>query len=421
MILAVDTCLNSVRAWRLVGIFLLVVRIVVPLIIIITGIFPVFSALIKGTADDSIKSIKTIGKKLLAGLVVFYIPSLITSFVNLVVNNDEPKDVFVCTTCLEDPRGDICNNYVDLFEDLQRSEIINFEDQVIEGQLNTNDLEDAPPASSAGGLGANSVSDKTSYGNLTLNVVKAVETNYDNPDSGLGDGRNRYRAVQSAVYTGKYVVYAQNRNYGSIDSSSNGGRICWSELETGKFVKCVEIGSEGGHMDGLAYDADRGYILKMTTNGNLLVFDNSTMQYVGHSNIPSYSNALTYIPSIHMLVSVDGGNMVFYKYNQDSNTYERDHVVHMENFDANLVQGAGTDGTNVFVADSSPWASKRNLYTYSLDGKRLEVHSFGSGFGSMSSEVEAAFADNKGILYLACPQGIARVTNYTANKIGLKG
>ena len=49
------------------------------------------------------------------------------------------------------------------------------------------------------------------------------------------------------------------------------------------------------------------------------------------------------------------------------------------------------------------------------------MHSFGSGFGSMSSEVEAAFADNKGILYLACPQGIARVTNYTANKIGLKG
>jgi hypothetical protein len=37
----------------------------------------------------------------------------------------------------------------------------------------------------------------------------------------------------------------------------------------------------------------------------------------------------------------------------------------------------------------------------------------------MSDEVESAFADNDGNLYLACPQGIGKVTNYRANKIGL--
>ena len=57
------------------------------------------------------------------------------------------------------------------------------------------------------------------------------------------------------------MVYAQNKNYGSIESSSRGGRICWSELSTGRQVKCVEVGEEGGHMDGLAYDNDRGYVL----------------------------------------------------------------------------------------------------------------------------------------------------------------
>ena len=128
---------------------------------------------------------------------------------------------------------------------------------------------------------------------------------------------------------------------------------------------------------------------------------------------------MTYVPSIHMLVAYSGGKFNFYKYNKDNNTYEKDHTVSLENFDASSVQGIGTDGTNIFIADSSPYHSKRNLYTYSLDGKRLEKHSFGSGFGSMSSEVESAFADNNGVLYLACPQGIARVTNYTANKIGL--
>ena len=120
-----------------------------------------------------------------------------------------------------------------------------------------------------------------------------------------------------------------------------------------------------------------------------------------------------------MLVGYKGGKLFFYRFNKNNNTYEVQKTVKLQNFNSNAIQGMGTDGTNVFLADSSPYGGKRALYTYSLDGKKLEEHKMGKGFGSMSSEIESAFADNDGNLYLACPQGIARVKGYKANKIGL--
>ena len=184
----------------------------------------------------------------------------------------------------------------------------------------TGDLEDG--SESFTGRGANSVSDKTSYGNLTLDVEKAIDTNVNNPSSGLGDGRNKYRAVQAAAYTGKYAVYAQNKNYGSIENSSKGGRICWSDMQTGEQVKCVEVGSEGGHMDGLAYDSDRGCVLKTVSGGRLLVMDNNKMEIVGYSKIAQTHVGITYVPSIHMLVGYSNGGLVFYKYNQNQHSIE---------------------------------------------------------------------------------------------------
>ena len=274
-------------------------------------------------------------------------------------------------------------------------------------------------AKQMGAVPANSISNKSDYANKRLNVVKAITTNNNNPSSGLGDGRNRYRAVQAACYTGKYAVYAQNKNYGSIESSSRGGRVCWSDMATDRLEVCVELGSEAGHMDGLAFDNDRGYILKTSSKNGLILIDNGTRKIAGYSKISSSHVGITYVPSIHMLVGYGGGKLHFYQYNQSNNTYEKRKEVTLQNWNGDSIQGIGTDGTNIFIADSSPYSSYRALYTYSLNGIKLETHSFGSGFGSMSDEVEAAFADNNGNLYLACPQGIGRVTNYKANIIGL--
>ena len=258
------------------------------------------------------------------------------------------------------------------------------------------------------------------YGSTSLNVKKYIGTNTNNPSSGLGDGRNRYRAVQNAVYTGRFAVYAQNRNYGGIDASSKGGRICWSDMQTRQMVACVEVGAEGGHMDGLAYDNDRGLVLK-TGHGRLLLYDNKTFKLVGSSGIDSTYVGMVYVPAIHMLVGQGGNSFIFYKYNSSNNKYERHHSVNLQNFGDPAVQGLGTDGTNIFVAVSSPYNNEKYLSTYSLNGQLLERNTFdGGGFDSIGgTEVEAAFGDNEGHLYLASTQGIGIVTNKIVNKVGV--
>ena len=258
------------------------------------------------------------------------------------------------------------------------------------------------------------------YSNQSLNVEKYIETNNNNPKSDIGNGRNKYRAVQNATYTGKYVVYAQNRNYGSIAESSKGGRICWSDMKTKKMVSCVEVGADGGHMDGLAYDYDRGLVLK-AANKKLLEYDNTTFKQKGYSNIDYTYVGMTYIPAIHMLVGESGGSFIFYKYNSGTNTYERDHTVQLQDFGNPDLQGMGTDGTNIFVIVSSPYNNIAYLSTYSITGQLLEKNTFnGSGYGSIGgTEIEAAFGDNDGHLYLAGTQGIGIVTNKTVNKIGI--
>ncbi len=415
------TCQYTIRGWQLLGIFLLVIKIVIPLIIIITSVIPLFGALMKGNVDSTIKAWILIFKKIVAGVIIFLIPGLIVSGVKFLVGVEPGSDTARCTTCVSEPYSTNCVKYVKDLDTIERGGYVDLSKDdnglSMEGSIDSEELEDASGVLTPSGLGGHSITTKTSYGDSVLNVEKAIETNYNNPSSGLGDGRNLYRAVQAAVYTGEYVVYSQNRNYGSVDASSSGGRICWSNMETGELVKCVEVGSEGGHMEGLAYDCDRGLILKKA-DGKLMLFNNNTMEFVGYSSIPSVAD-MTYVPNIHMLVTCSGGAFNFYSYNSDNNTYVFDHSVTLQNYDVAAVQGIGTDGTNIFIADSAPGTSKRNLYTYSLDGQRLEVHSFGSGFGSLSDEVESAFGDNNGNLYLACPQGIARVLNYSANIVGL--
>ncbi len=389
--------------------------ILVPIIMIFRTMMPFLSAIIN---KEKIKEdLSTLLKSFVAAFIVFLIPVA----TNYVFKNIIKSDYSSFSACYNTATLDGVNK---LRKKEEEERLAKLEAERKEREKKYAELiekekkrQAEKPKNSAGK--ANSISDKTDYDNRTLNVVKVVDTNINNPSSGLGDGRNRYRAVQTAAYTGNYVVYAQNKNYGSIENSSKGGRVCWSELSTGKQVKCVEVGEEGGHMDGIAYDNDRGYVLKTASGGRLMEFDNSTMEFVGYAKIPQTHVGIAYVPKIGMLVGYGSGKLYFYKYNSNTNAYETDHVVQLQNFTANSTQGIGTDGTNIFIADSSPWDSQRALYTYSLTGQKLETHSFGSGFGSMSDEVESAFADNDGNLYLACPQGIGKVTNYRANKIGL--
>ena len=125
---------------------------------------------------------------------------------------------------------------------------------------------------------------RTSYNNVTLNVDKTIDA-HKRMAYPHNETKREFRASQSACYDGKYIIHFQNKNYGSIDASSKGGRMAWSNVETGEMDYVVET-NEGGHGDGVAYDSERNVVLKCVDGSqNLLEFDNSTKKIMrSHKN-----------------------------------------------------------------------------------------------------------------------------------------
>lgn len=70
---------NVLKAVRFVGYFLALARLFVPIIIIGFGIFDIYKTVIAGTTDSFIKQLKSLGLRFVIGVLIFFIPTLISS------------------------------------------------------------------------------------------------------------------------------------------------------------------------------------------------------------------------------------------------------------------------------------------------------------------------------------------------------
>ena len=113
------------------------------------------------------------------------------------------------------------------------------------------------------------------YNNDTLNVDKVIDA-HKRMAHPHHETLREFRASQAACYDGKYIIHFQNKNFGHWTNSNYGGRICWSNVETGEMDYVIET-EEGGHGDGIAYDSERNVVLKCVDgSNNLLEIDNNT-------------------------------------------------------------------------------------------------------------------------------------------------
>lgn len=95
---------NVINALRVVGYFIFIGKIVIPFIIIGFGIFDLAKAVTGGDSDKVTKGVKTIGIRVLIGILVFALPSIINVILNIGTNlNDEETGYAMCQTCLLDP------------------------------------------------------------------------------------------------------------------------------------------------------------------------------------------------------------------------------------------------------------------------------------------------------------------------------
>ena len=99
-------CTNTAGLLKFIGWAVTIIKIAIPLLIIIFGILD-FGKAVTGGDDKTIKaSLKTVGIRIIAGLVIFFIPSVVVWIFSLVSDYKDGKNnanFAQCETCILTP------------------------------------------------------------------------------------------------------------------------------------------------------------------------------------------------------------------------------------------------------------------------------------------------------------------------------
>lgn len=107
-------CSSSASIWQMVGMFLLVFKIVIPLLIIVFGMVDLGKAVISSDDKAVSKATKSLLMRIIAGIVIFFIPLLVSVLFKMIGSFGEVKDQYdVCASCISSPNGSTCKNAVD--------------------------------------------------------------------------------------------------------------------------------------------------------------------------------------------------------------------------------------------------------------------------------------------------------------------
>ena len=91
------------NALRFVGYLLLVVKILVPILLIVFGVVDYFKAVVSSDADAIGKSTKSFIMRVIAGVVIFLIPTIINFVFGLMPSNSSVSNIDKCRACVLSP------------------------------------------------------------------------------------------------------------------------------------------------------------------------------------------------------------------------------------------------------------------------------------------------------------------------------
>ncbi len=101
MIANLGFCSSTVEVWDFIGTFITVLKIVIPIIIIIMGAIDLGKAVIATKEDEIKKASTSLFKRLIAGLIIFFIPTIVNAVFGLVSSFSEVEsDYQVCFDCI---------------------------------------------------------------------------------------------------------------------------------------------------------------------------------------------------------------------------------------------------------------------------------------------------------------------------------
>ena len=112
---ATSFCTKTANIWQVVGIILFVFKIVIPLLIIIFGMIDLGKAVVASKDDEVKKAIKSLAMRAVAGVVIFFIPTLIGVIFRLLGGFDGQTNATysTCERCITSPFGGECKTDAD--------------------------------------------------------------------------------------------------------------------------------------------------------------------------------------------------------------------------------------------------------------------------------------------------------------------
>jgi amino acid transporter len=108
-------CSGAAGLLQFVGYILTIFKIAIPLIIIALGIFDFGKAVTAAKDDEIKKSVKSLIMRAIAGVVIFFIPSIVMMIFDAVNNYSElteNNDFNVCEACVLKPWTNDCKNAI---------------------------------------------------------------------------------------------------------------------------------------------------------------------------------------------------------------------------------------------------------------------------------------------------------------------
>lgn len=97
-------CSDLKEVWQIIGWVLWVFKIVIPIIIIIFGMIDLGKAVVASKDDEIKKSIKSLAMRAVAGVIIFFIPSLVAAIFGMVDSFQQVQGEYsVCETCIKNP------------------------------------------------------------------------------------------------------------------------------------------------------------------------------------------------------------------------------------------------------------------------------------------------------------------------------
>lgn len=94
-----------------IGMFLLVFKIIIPVLLIIFGMIDLGKAVISSDEKAVSKAAKSLLNRVIAGVCIFFVPTIIGIAFNMVGDfKDLKEDYSICSSCISNPLGKTCTD-----------------------------------------------------------------------------------------------------------------------------------------------------------------------------------------------------------------------------------------------------------------------------------------------------------------------